>query len=150
MSMNGLASQHRVILFDGVCNLCSGVVLWVIRRDPQARFCFASLQSSEGQQLLARFQLDSSSLDSIILIENDRCYVKSTAVLRIIRHLHRLYPALYVGIVMPTPWRNRLYDFVAKRRYRWFGKSEACLLPTPEWQARFLEYEQNHVSRTQL
>ncbi len=148
--MSSSSIEPRIILFDGVCNLCSGVVLWVIRRDPQAKFRFASLQSSEGQQLLATFQLDSASLDSIVLIEDDCCYTKSTAILRIFRQLHRLYPALYMGIALPTSWRNLLYDFIAKRRYTWFGKTEACLVPTAEWRARFLEYDREQVSRTQL
>ena len=127
-----------VILFDGVCNLCNGFVQFVIRRDRAGRFRFASLQSAEGQALLAAHGLPApTEPESIVLIENGRAYSHSGAVLRLARHLPG-WRWLAAFRVVPRPLRDAAYRWVARHRYRWFGRQEACLLPTPELKARFL------------
>ena len=127
-----------VILFDGVCNLCNGFVQFVIRRDRVGRFRFASLQSAEGQALLTAHGLPApTEPESIVLIENGRAYSHSGAVLRLARHLPG-WRWLTAFRVVPRPVRDAVYRWVARNRYRWFGRQEACLLPTPELKARFL------------
>ena len=130
--------DHGIILFDGVCNVCNGYVQFVIKRDPKAYFKFASLQSEEGQALLQKYGLPTDTLDTIVLVEGDRAYTYSTVPLRVVRKLHRLWPLLYGFILVPTFIRNPIYRFVAANRYKWFGKKEACMIPTPEIRARFL------------
>ena len=125
----------RIILFDGECNFCDASVQFIIKRDHGA-FHFASLQSEVGKQLVERFQLH--GIDSVVLIENDRAYTKSTAALRIAKRLHLLWRLCYVMIVVPKPIRDSLYDLIAKNRYKWFGKKEICMLPSEKDRARFL------------
>jgi predicted DCC family thiol-disulfide oxidoreductase YuxK len=137
--LTNTADTSAIILFDGVCNLCSGAVHFLIRRDPKGKFRFASLQSEVGLTLLKQARISSEQLDTIVLIEGDRCYTRSTAALRIAKRLPGLWPVLYIGIVIPTPLRNKLYDWVARNRYRWFGRKEQCMLPTPAIKSRFLE-----------
>jgi predicted DCC family thiol-disulfide oxidoreductase YuxK len=132
-------TRTRVILFDGECNLCNGFVGFVLPRDPAGRFKFASLQSPVGQKLLSGHALPTNTLDSVVLVERDRVYSRSTAVLRILRRLNRLWPLLYAFVVVPRPLRDAVYDFVARNRYRWFGRRESCLMPTPENRKRFLD-----------
>ncbi|MDR6884345.1 thiol-disulfide oxidoreductase DCC family protein [Bacillus sp. 3255] len=130
---------EAVILFDGVCNLCSGAVQFILRNDPKGYFRFASLQSAAGQRLLERHGLPVSTISTIVLIENGRAYTRSTAVLRIARRLRGAYPLAYAAIVIPAPLRNLGYDFVSRSRYRWFGRAEQCMLPNPAYRQRFLE-----------
>ena len=120
------APVERVVLFDGVCNLCNGLVQFIIRRDPHARFQFAAMTSFAA--------------DTIVLVEDGRRYERSAAVLRIARRLRAPWPVLFALIVVPRPVRDWAYDFVARRRYRWFGRRETCMVPTPELRARFVEY----------
>ena len=127
-----------IVLFDGVCNLCSGAVRFVIPRDPRGRFRFASLQSAPGQRILAEQGIDRRGLDSIILIEDGRWYAESDAILRTARLLGGPWRLAVVFRVIPRPLRDRLYRLVARNRYRWFGRKEACWLPTPELRTRFL------------
>ena len=135
-------STSAVILFDGVCNLCHGFVQLIIRHDARRRFRFAALQSPAGQALLmAHGQPITPPLadpDSVLLLENGRVYAHSSAVLRIAGQLSGLWPLLGIGWALPRPWRDALYRYVARHRYRWFGRQESCLLPTPALQARFL------------
>ncbi len=126
------------ILFDGVCNLCSGFVVFTIKRDPDAKFKFASLQSNEGGNLQKEFGIDTENIKTIVLVENDNYYIKSDAVLRIFKHLDGMWFILYYLIYIPRPIRNFVYDLVANNRYRWFGKKDVCMLPTPELKKRFL------------
>lgn len=126
------------ILFDGVCNLCSGFVVFTIKRDPHAKFKFASLQSNEGGNLQKEFGIDTENIKTIVLVENDNYYLKSDAVLRIFKHLDGMWFILYYLIYIPRPIRNFVYDLVANNRYRWFGKKDVCMLPTPELKKRFL------------
>ena len=135
-------SAPDVILFDGVCNLCNGFVQFVIRQDPAGRFRFAALQSAAGQAVLKAHGLDAATLaaepDSVLLELDGQLYSHSDAVLRIARALGGPWRLLLAGYVLPRAWRDAAYRFVARHRYRWFGRQESCWLPTAELQARFL------------
>ena len=126
------------ILFDGVCNLCNGFVQFVIARDPSSRFRFAALQSAAAAHLLASNGAPPSLQDSVVLVEGSRVFTRSTAALRIVRWLRFPWPLAYAFVVIPRPIRDGVYDLVARRRYRWFGRRDACMVPTPELRARFL------------
>ncbi len=129
-----------ILLFDGVCNLCHRSVQFVLLRDKSARFHFAALQSPLGQALLQKHGA-SLLLDSVVLITPKRAYTHSAAALQIARRLPLPYPLLLIFWLVPYFLRDWIYNFVARRRYRWFGKQEeenACFLPRPEWRARFL------------
>ena len=136
--MNLSDQQHPVILFDGVCNLCSGAVAFIIKRDKAAKYRFASLQSEIGKKLISRFNLSSDKIDSIFLIDNDAYYLKSTAVIKICRDLGAFWPLVYIFILIPKSFRDYVYDFVAKNRYKWFGKQEQCMIPGEKLDSRFL------------
>ncbi len=131
------------ILFDGVCNLCNGFVQFVIRHDASGYFRFAALQSATGQALLAAhgqqgLAATAADPDSVVLVEDGRVYTHSTAVLRIAGHLGGRWRLASVGWLLPRTWRDALYQYVARHRYRWFGRQESCLLPTPALRGRFL------------
>ena len=134
-----LDSEHPVVLFDGVCNLCNASVTFLIDRDPEAVFRFAPLQSDIGRALVAGCGLEEE--DSIVLVEEGRCYVRSTAALRIARRMHGAWPLLSIFLAVPAPLRDLIYRVIAEHRYRWFGKQDACRLPTPDLRRHFLEYE---------
>lgn len=128
----------HILMFDGVCNLCNGVVQFVIRRDPEGKFRFAALQSETGQDLLARFRLPLEDFETFVLIEQDRNYTKSTAALRMVRRITGLWPLLYIFIIVPRPIRDFVYGVVARNRYRWFGRQDRCMIPTEGMAERFL------------
>ncbi|WP_226481540.1 thiol-disulfide oxidoreductase DCC family protein [Natrinema amylolyticum] len=130
-----------IILFDGVCNLCSGFVQFVLPRDTEGQFRFASLQSDVGNELLAEHGLPTDELESVVLIEGEDCYVKSAAVIRIAERLGGVYRLLGPFRFLPRRLRDGVYDFVADRRYRWFGKKDQCAMPPADVDvsARFLE-----------
>jgi len=128
-----------VVLFDGVCNLCNGFVQFLVPRDPEGTFRFASLQSDVGQELLAERGLPTDDLESLVLIEGDDCYVKSSAVLRIAAHLGGVYGLLPPLRFVPRRVRDQIYDFVAARRYRWFGRKDQCTVPDGDTASRFLD-----------
>jgi predicted DCC family thiol-disulfide oxidoreductase YuxK len=132
-----MKSTNGIILFDGVCNVCNEFVQFVIKRDPEGYFQFASLQSEAGKQLLKKYQLP-DSLETVVLIENDKAYTYSTAPLRVTRHLRGLWKIGFVFIIVPPFIRHAIYRFIARNRYRWFGKKESCMMPTPAIEARFL------------
>jgi len=131
--------NRPILLFDGVCNLCSSIVRFTIKRDPEGKFTFASLQSETGQNLLKKFDIPTDDFSSFILVENDRYYSKSTAALKVVKRLKGMWPGLYVFIVVPGPVRDFVYDFIARNRYKWFGKKDQCMVPTAEIKSRFLE-----------
>ena len=128
-----------IVLFDGVCNLCHGFVQFLLPRDTEGRFRFASLQSEVGQRLLAEHGLADHGLDSIVLIEDGDCYVKSSAVIRIAQLLGGVYRLLGPFRYLPRRFRDRVYDLVAAHRYRLFGEKDQCAMPTGNVQERFLE-----------
>jgi predicted DCC family thiol-disulfide oxidoreductase YuxK len=129
---------HPIIFFDGVCNLCTGVVQFVIRHDPKHRFRFASLQSEVGQQLLQQHNLPTEEFGSFILFEKGKVFTKSSAALTVIKKLAGFWPALYAFMIVPSFIRNGVYNWVAKNRYKWFGKKEECWIPTPELNELFI------------
>jgi predicted DCC family thiol-disulfide oxidoreductase YuxK len=130
--------MESIILFDGVCNLCNSGVQFIIKRDSKCHFKFASLQSETGQMLLRKYGI-SNKIDSIIVIENEKVYIKSSAALQISKYLDGCWKYLIIFKVLPSSFRNFLYDILAKNRYRWFGKKDTCMLPTLEMKKRFLE-----------
>jgi predicted DCC family thiol-disulfide oxidoreductase YuxK len=125
-----------VLLFDGVCTLCNGFVQFVIERDPAARFQFAALQSDAAVRLLG--VAPPPLPDSLVLIEDGRLFTRSTAALRVARGLRFPWPLAYVFVAVPRPVRDWVYDAVARNRYRWFGRRDVCMVPTPELRSRFL------------
>lgn len=128
-----------VVLFDGVCNLCNASVNFLVDRDPERRLHFASLQSDVGAALAAKVGIEPDQRDTMVLVEGDRGSVRSTAALRIARYLGFPWKLLYyAGILVPRFIRDAIYRFTAARRYKWFGKSEMCRLPSPEDAGRFL------------
>ncbi len=136
--MNEQASSSPVLLFDGVCNLCNGYVQWLIRHDPKGVFRYASLQSDAGRTLLAQAGLPTDQMDTVVLLDQGRTYTRADVALRITGQLGGLWPLLGVLRMVPRPLRNAIYDWVARNRYRWFGKRESCMMPTPELKSRFL------------
>ncbi|EOR21765.1 thiol-disulfide oxidoreductase DCC [Niallia nealsonii AAU1] len=125
-----------IVLFDGVCNLCNKSVQFIIKRDPHNQFFFASLQSEMGKSLLEKHHL--SEVDSVVLIKDDMYYIESDAALEICRHLSSGWKLLAILKGIPSFIRDPLYRFVARNRYRWFGKQDSCMLPTEEMEKRFL------------
>lgn len=131
--------HEHVVLFDGVCNLCNGFVQFIIRNDPAGRFHFGALQSAGAQALLAGSPLDPAALDTVIYVRRGQVLTRSSAALHILRGLRSPWPLAAVFFIVPGPVRDAVYRWVARNRYRWFGKRESCMLPTPELRARFLE-----------
>jgi predicted DCC family thiol-disulfide oxidoreductase YuxK len=130
--------QHPTLLFDGVCNLCNHSVQWVLLRDDTAIFRFAALQSDTGQQLLRQFGLSPEQFNTVVLVDGERIFLRSDAVLEIARRLGGGWQLLYVFKIVPRFLRDAIYNWVAQNRYRWFGRQESCMLPRPEWKGRFV------------
>ncbi|MEK6210518.1 MAG: DCC1-like thiol-disulfide oxidoreductase family protein [Pseudomonadota bacterium] len=128
-----------VILFDGVCNLCTGSVRFVIERDSRKQFRFASLQSPVADKLLGQQRNEADRLESVVLVVGERIYRKSSAALLIARRLDGLWPLLSVLLAIPRPVRDAVYDWIGRRRYRMFGKRDVCWTPQPELADRFLD-----------
>jgi predicted DCC family thiol-disulfide oxidoreductase YuxK len=127
-----------IILFDGVCNFCNASVNFIIDRDKKGIFQFAALQSEIGQEILRKNGLNATTFDSIILINDKKVYQKSDAALEIARNLDGFWKIFYIFKIIPPFLRNSIYDLIAKNRYRFFGKSDTCRIPTPELRTRFL------------
>lgn len=137
--MVDIPKNKKIILFDGICNLCNNSVLKVIKYDKKNTFMFASLQSKSGQDIINYLKIDISKIDSIILYEPGVAYdVKSTAVLKIMSDFGRFWSLTQVFEIVPETIRNYFYDYIAKNRYKWFGKKESCMIPTPELKIKFL------------
>lgn len=131
--------DNPIILFDGVCKFCHASIQFVIRRDQHLHFRFCPLQSPKGQQLAIEHGIGNPGLTSIILLDNNHIYRKSSAALRIARKLAVPWPILYVFIVIPPFIRDAVYDFIGNHRYQWFGKFDQCMIPDDETRERFLE-----------
>ena len=136
-----ITENKKIVLFDGVCNLCNGAVVYIIKRDKNDVFRFAALQSDIGQKLINERNIDTSKIDSIILIEPGIAYyTKSSAAIKIMNEFGGLWRVMNVfNYLLPTSIRDIIYDFIAKNRYKWFGKQESCMIPTPELKAKFLD-----------
>lgn len=134
-----MEENKNIILFDGVCNLCNGFIQFVIKRDTADTFRYASLQSEIGKKLLGERGIDSNSIDSVVLIEPGVAYyIKSDAALQIGSHLKGFRTISRILYLIPSALRNIIYDLIARYRYAWFGKKDACMIPTPELQSKFL------------
>jgi predicted DCC family thiol-disulfide oxidoreductase YuxK len=131
-------NESCIILFDGVCNLCNSGVQFLLRRDAGKKFKFASLQSETGQELLNKAGLTADIPDSFVLIRGEDYFLKSTAGLHVLKELGGAWKLLFIFIILPRPVRDFVYDAIAKSRYKLFGKSDTCMIPTPDMSSRFL------------
>ena len=131
--------KEDIILFDGVCNLCNRLVIFIIHRDYSARFRFATLQSIRGQQLIMDGKYTASDFNSVIYIKGEKYYFKSSAILHILFDLGGMWKILYAFIILPSFIRDYVYELIAKSRYRIFGKRSTCMVPTEEILDRFLQ-----------
>ncbi len=136
--MNQRAQQESIVLFDGVCNFCNGSVNFIIQHDSRKRFKFAPLQSEIGQNLLRQYGLNQDDLDSVVLVEDGNAFTRTTAALKTARHLDGFWSWAAVFLVVPRPVRDIFYKLFAKYRYQLFGRTEACMMPTPDVRHRFL------------
>ncbi|MCH3882640.1 MULTISPECIES: thiol-disulfide oxidoreductase DCC family protein [Tenacibaculum] len=138
--MMNIPKGKKLILFDGVCNLCNNAVLKIIKFDKHHIFVFASLQSNIGQEITNHLKIDVTKIDSIILVEENYSYtIKSSAALKIAANFGGFWKMTQLFWVFPSVIRNLVYDFIAKNRYKWFGKKESCMIPTKELKSKFIE-----------
>ena len=138
--MNHLPKHKQLILFDGVCNLCSNTFQFVIKHDKKNQFMFAPLQGKAGQEIINKYNIDTAKTDSILLYSEEKgLKLKSTAALYISKDLGFPYALLSVFLIVAAFIRNMVYDFIAKNRYKCYGKKEACMIPTPDLKSKFLE-----------
>lgn len=131
-------NEEHLLLFDGVCNLCNGAVKFVIKRDKKKKFKFASLQSPYAQSLLVKFDLPAKNFESFVYVKNNIFYLKSSAALLLLKDLGGIWKLFYTFIIIPKFMRDFVYDTIAKNRYQTFGKSDSCMIPSPDIKERFL------------
>ncbi|MBQ0768333.1 MAG: DUF393 domain-containing protein [Bizionia sp.] len=137
--MTLIPKHKQLVLFDGVCNLCNTSIQYIIRHDKKDVFLFAALQSDVGKEIIDKYAIDPSKTDSILLYVPEKgVKSKSTAALRIAKHLGFPVNVLVVYLIVPPFIRNAVYDLIARNRYKWFGKKEQCMIPTPELQSKFI------------
>ena len=136
--MAATAPINKIILFDGVCNLCSASVRFVIKRDEKRIFRFASLQSEFAKKIILTKNI-SNSVATIVLLKDDKIFLRSDAALEITKELGGLWPSLYFFKIIPRFIRDGVYSFISKHRYQWFGKTDECWLPSPDLHARFVD-----------
>lgn len=126
-----------IVIFDGICNLCARSVQFILRHESEPRFQFSPVQSAAGARILSEHGFSAADVDTFVLVSEGKVYTRSTAALRIARHFKNAWRLLRVLWVVPRTVRDALYDFVARNRYSWYGKSDSCMVPTPELSARF-------------
>jgi len=131
--------SKKIVLFDGICNLCSSSVQFIIKHDKKNQFLFGSLQGDAGQAYLKKFKLPADQFNSFMLVENEKLYTKSAAALRMLKHLGNGWQLLYAFMIVPAFIRDGIYNWIAKNRYKWFGKKDTCWIPTPALKARFFD-----------
>jgi len=137
--MENLPKDKKIILFDGICNLCDATVQFIIKRDKKDMYRFVALQSELGQQIIKHIGIDTSKTDSIILYEPGHAYYyKAEAAIKIATQLGGFFPLMGTFSILPAWLSNKVYDYVAKNRYKWYGKKDECMIPTPEMKAKFL------------
>lgn len=137
--MIDIPKHKQLILFDGICNLCNTSIQYVIKHDKKNVFMFAALQSNIGQQVIKAYQIDPAKTDSILLYSKENgLTIKSTAALKISKHLGFPRNLLSVFLIIPAFLRNLVYDYIAKNRYKWYGKKDQCMIPNPQIQDKFL------------
>ncbi|WP_396157353.1 thiol-disulfide oxidoreductase DCC family protein [Flavobacterium sp.] len=140
MEISDLPKDKKIILFDGVCNLCNASVQYVIKHDEKDVFRFVSLQSELGQKIQKHIGIADKNIDSVVLyLPGIAYYYKSTAVIEITKSLQGIFNYGLLFKILPTPLRDIVYDYIAKNRFKWFGKNDSCMIPTPELKAKFLE-----------
>jgi len=133
------SENKSIILFDGVCKFCHASVQFVIKRDSKNQFIFCPIQSARGQELLKQYRLTESGLTSMILLQDKKAYRKSSAALRIAKHLRMPWPLLFGFIAVPAIIRDKVYDFIGNHRYQWFGKYDSCWVPDDESRKKFID-----------
>ncbi|KAF2519303.1 thiol-disulfide oxidoreductase DCC family protein [Flavobacterium salilacus subsp. salilacus] len=139
MELANVPKDKKIILFDGVCNLCDSTVQYLIKRDNKDVFRFVALQSEIGKQIIEHIGIDTTETDSIILYEPGKVYYyKAEAAIKIASALGGIYKLMNIFNILPKGLNNKVYDYVAKNRYKWYGKKEECMIPTPEMKAKFL------------
>jgi predicted DCC family thiol-disulfide oxidoreductase YuxK len=139
MEIEELPKDKKIILFDGVCNLCDAVVQFIIKNDKSDIFRFVPLQSELGLSITKHIGIDTSKMDSILLYEpNVAYYYKAEAALKIAKQIGGIYTIMGIFSVFPKGFSNAVYDYIARNRYKWYGKKESCMIPTPELKAKFL------------
>ena len=137
--MTDFPVEKKIILFDGVCNLCNNAVQTVIKYDKKNQYVFTSLQSETGKQILQHLKIDTEKVDSIILYDPSIAYyIKSSAAIKIMNSFSGAWKLTHALWIFPTSFRDFIYDFIAKNRYKWFGKKKECMLPTPNLKSKFL------------
>jgi predicted DCC family thiol-disulfide oxidoreductase YuxK len=132
-------SQHHIVIFDGVCNFCNGVVNFIIRRDPKALFSFTPMQSESGERLIEKYDATMVGVDTILLIKNGQCYERTDAAIEIAGDLTGLWSMFRVFKILPKSFRDYFYRLFARNRYKLFGRREECMIPSPEVRDRFIE-----------
>ncbi len=132
-------SNYPIIYFDGVCNLCESSVQFIIQKNKKKNLKFASLQGTHGQQFLNENNFSTTQFDSLVFTENGKIYTRSSGALRITKHLKGLWILFFAFLIIPPFIRNPIYNYVAKNRYKWYGKKESCWLPSEELRKRFLD-----------
>ena len=138
--IDSLPKNKKIILFDGLCNLCNNSVSRVIKNDKDNQFVFTSLQSETGKKIINYLNINSSKIDSIVLFEPKVAYdIKSTAALKIMNAFGGFWKISQILYIIPKPLRDLCYNFIAKNRYKWFGKKDSCMVPTPELTSKFLD-----------
>ena len=138
--MIDIPKNKKVILFDGICNLCNDAVIKVLQKDQQNIFVFAAIQSRVGQEIIRYLKIDITKIDSIILYKPGLAYyIKSEAALKIMSEFDGFWKLMQIFTILPNSLNNFVYDFIAKNRYKWFGKKETCMIPTPALKAKFLD-----------
>ncbi|MFV5703150.1 thiol-disulfide oxidoreductase DCC family protein [Flavobacterium sp. XS2P12] len=138
--MENLPKDKKIILFDGICNLCDTAVQMIIKHDTKDVFRFVALQSDLGQKTIKHLGIDTKKTDSIILYQPGFAYYyKSEAILEIAKDLNGIFYLGTLFSILPTTFNNYIYDYIAKNRYKWYGKKQSCMIPTKELQAKFLE-----------
>ncbi|MFG6496151.1 thiol-disulfide oxidoreductase DCC family protein [Fictibacillus sp. UD] len=137
--MENLKGKEAVLLFDGICNLCNSSVQFILKHEKSSVLKFSAIQSEAGQKLLSRYNIDPVHTNSVILIKDGKVYTESDAVFATSQFLKFPFNLGKVLVIVPKPLRNFLYKKVAKNRYRWFGKKDSCMIPTPDLKNRFLQ-----------
>lgn len=130
-------TEKKIVLFDGVCNLCSSSVQFILKRDKKNQFLFSSLQSEYGQRILEQHHLPLSNFNSFVLLDGGKLFTRSSGALRMLKYLGGGWQLLYGFIIVPKFLRDAVYNFIAVNRYKWFGKKNECWLPRPEWKEKF-------------
>ena len=132
------SNKNPILLFDGYCNLCNNSVQFILKHEKNTDLVFTSLQSEAGISLLKQYNINPLNLDSLVFIKNNKFHTKSSAALLLTPYLKGLYPLLYSLLIIPPFIRNTVYDYIARNRYKWYGKAESCMMPTKELMNRFL------------